>query len=490
LLNAGWQIALIAVVAALCDRLLRGTAARYRHKLWVAALAISLCLPALTSSGLSVGAFFSREAQSQTTAQLAIGASVPSPQLIPPDTPLQRKTHQKETNSFILVNRNVAAVLVVLYLLFLCYHGFKLLSAWKRTKAITRSAYQIEPLERVQTIIEKCQTALGVARVRIMCSNSVSMPVTVGTINPLILVPEQLLREGEPQVLTSAIGHEMVHVLRRDYFLNLIYELIYLPLSFHPAAALLRRRIRESRELSCDELVTERLLEAEIYARSLVQLAGAAVASDRPTTIITVGITDADILEERIMKLLSRPKRNVRGKNLLLITAAVLFAVPCVAAAPFALRIGINPLDAVVTPQQNANQEKRGAQKREDVKVKVSYKLTQKKAAPKREIVIGDKGEEIVLIPKIIAIRKLEREMRAKDQAELAKQARITMQQAIQVATNQQPGTVMECRLGREEGEVVYKLLILSGDDKESIATYFLISAIDGRVVKFEKEKR
>lgn len=67
------------------------------------------------------------------------------------------------------------------------------------------------------------------------------------------------MREADTDVLTSAIGHELVHVLRRDYLLNLAYELIYLPLSFHPAAALVRRRINQTRELSCDELVTEKL---------------------------------------------------------------------------------------------------------------------------------------------------------------------------------------------------------------------------------------
>jgi len=47
LLNASWQIALIVAFAAACDWLLRGTAARYRHGLWVAALGMAFVLPLL-----------------------------------------------------------------------------------------------------------------------------------------------------------------------------------------------------------------------------------------------------------------------------------------------------------------------------------------------------------------------------------------------------------------------------------------------------------
>ena len=49
LLNASWQVALVAVVASFADLLLRRTMARYRHRVWVAALVLSLALPLLTS---------------------------------------------------------------------------------------------------------------------------------------------------------------------------------------------------------------------------------------------------------------------------------------------------------------------------------------------------------------------------------------------------------------------------------------------------------
>ena len=83
---------------------------------------------------------------------------------------------------------------------------------------------------------------------------------------------------------------------------------LFVPISFHPAAALLRRRVKQTRELCCDELVAERILNAEVYARSLVRLAGSAPPLRRLSVTTTVGIADADILEARIMSLLKKTR--------------------------------------------------------------------------------------------------------------------------------------------------------------------------------------
>jgi len=355
LLNACWQIALVTAVAALCARLLRWASARHQHLFWVTALAFSFSLPVMTSAPLLVGAFFSEPPRA--TVQPAGVAFAPAPQLIP-DTqaslPTAPPAALKEAAPFIPINRNVAAVVVALYLLFLCYRGGKLSMAWRRARSLKRSAYPIELPEHVRTIVTECQTVLGMRQVRILCSNSIPVPIAVGSFNPLIILPDQLLRETDRGVLTAAIGHELIHVLRRDYLLNLIYEFISLPLSFHPATSLVKRRIRETRELSCDELVAEKLLDAAVYARSLVRLAGSAFNVSRPGATITVGIADADILEERVMTILRRPKISSRRRSLSLVAAMLFFVVPCAMAAPFALRININSRAAAVTAHQAA----------------------------------------------------------------------------------------------------------------------------------------
>ena len=63
------------------------------------------------------------------------------------------------------------------------------------------------------------------------------------------------------ELLTSAIGHEIIHIRVETTCFNFIYELLYLPLSFHPAAALIKTSNSDRLVNSaCDELVAERIL--------------------------------------------------------------------------------------------------------------------------------------------------------------------------------------------------------------------------------------
>jgi TonB family protein len=81
---------------------------------------------------------------------------------------------------------------------------------------------------------------------------------------------------------------------------------------------------------------------------------------------------------------------------------------------------------------------------------------------------------------------------------ELAKAARISMDQAIQIATSSSPGKVIECSLvgerWKEPGElakpsrVLYHVVILSGDEANPVTTHVLVNAVDGSVVQTEKE--
>ncbi len=360
LFNASWQIALVVGCAAACDWLLHGTASRYRHALWVAALGLAFVLP-LVGPVRQIRTVLSARSQSVATAAAPVFVTrVYSPDLDsfePPSTealaapPTVQPAWRNFLTTGIHLSRRVAISLLALYGLFLLYRAGQLAQAWRRTKAIVRTAYECEFSGQVKTIIANCQAAIGVERVRILCSNQVPVPITVGVSRPLIILPERLLEDVDEEVLTSAIGHELVHVARRDYLANLIYEFIYLPLSFHPAAALLRRRIKQTRELCCDESVAAKLLRAETYARSLVRLIGAAPLERRLAVDTTIGISESDILEVRIMSLLKTPKLTARRKRLLLITAVLLLVAPCVAATSFALTFDIDKQEPKVTPQ-------------------------------------------------------------------------------------------------------------------------------------------
>ncbi|HUQ33388.1 MAG TPA: M56 family metallopeptidase, partial [Pyrinomonadaceae bacterium] len=234
---------------------------------------------------------------------------------------------------------------VLSYVLFLCYGLFVLYRlgglwrSWRQARKLRRSAYERVAPGQMSAIALRCRAALGIRDVPLVCSSKATAPVTVGATRPLIILPESFYAMLADETLVSVLGHEMAHVRRRDYALNLAYEFLYLPVSFHPLTRFIKRQVDRTRELACDEMVTERLLEPKAYARALVNVASALLsAPDRQA--FTQGIFDADILEERIMKLTQKPGLKAkRAGRALITTAFTLLCLSCLAISTFSFEL-------------------------------------------------------------------------------------------------------------------------------------------------------
>jgi beta-lactamase regulating signal transducer with metallopeptidase domain len=473
LLNALWQIALIAGVASLGSWLLRNSLARYRHWVWATALCLTFLVPAFTTSRT----LFDNVAPANSPLTFERQSIAPfANEAVPPPLPVT-----SSFDSTFKLNQSLGLTLLGIYFAFLLYSTFKLIQAWQTTRRIRRRATELEPNDDVAEVIRRCELEFDTraGAIRVFRSETLPVPVTTGLFYPVIILPGSLLREGNVELLTSAIGHEFIHVARRDYVLNLLYELLFIPVSFHPAAALLRRRVRETRELCCDELVAERILNAEIYARSLVKLASSVPPLRRLSVTTTVGIADADILEARIMSLLKKPNFQTRWKKSLLIAVSLLLLVPCVAAAALAMRFDVAQ-DPAAQEQERKEKEKVEMKRREggmeEIKVRMANDPQFREEMERRQ--------------------KLEMEMQSIKQAALIRLSKLNMDQAIQIATSQTPGKVLLCSLdakGWEEpgklgkdGVVFYHVII--ADEVTPGSTHIWVNAIDGTIIKSEKE--
>jgi beta-lactamase regulating signal transducer with metallopeptidase domain len=168
---------------------------------------------------------------------------------------------------------SVAFLLAGGYLLFLFYRLARLSISYRGATRLRREANRREMSEMMRAIAKQCSDRLNIEETPILSSSKVAGPQMLGVRRKVILLPEKLFDERSSDLLTSVLGHEMAHVRRRDFLFNLIYEFIYLPVSFHPAAALVKRRIDQTRELACDEIVTEKLVDAPAYALAIVVIA-------------------------------------------------------------------------------------------------------------------------------------------------------------------------------------------------------------------------
>ena len=320
--NACWQIVVIAMVTAGGAFLLRHAPARYRHVLWIAALALCVVVPLLTSTH-TIPANQSELVRSTVQPPLTIARVSPEPDL--PVTHLtKRRTQVVSTTS------QTALWLTVAYALFVMWRLTRLARFWLRKQRLRNSATVDDLPLPIQSAAQRCRASFGLTRVEIARSSVARVPYTLGARQPLIVLPEAYCAATEER-LTSVVGHEMAHVARRDYLTNFICEVVTLPISFHPVTLLIKKEIDRARELACDELVSKRLLPPKLYARSLVWAAD--LSSDVRSQALLLSMFDSSSLEERIMrltrnrKMLSRQMATVLASTTLCLLCATAIAL-------------------------------------------------------------------------------------------------------------------------------------------------------------------
>jgi uncharacterized membrane protein YkoI len=169
------------------------------------------------------------------------------------------------------------------------------------------------------------------------------------------------------------------------------------------------------------------------------------------------------------MSLLKKPNVHTRWKKSLLIAVSLLLLVPCAAAAAFAMRFDVAQDPAAQEPERKDRE-----------------KLEMKRRMP----------SDPALVQEMERRRELEIEMKEVAEAAMVKLARITMEQAIQIATTQQPGKVLMSSLGAKgweepgklgkDGVVFYHVII--ADEVNPGSTHVWVNAIDGTIIKSEKE--
>ena len=114
---------------------------------------------------------------------------------------------------------------------------------------------------------------LGIRR-RVMLLNTVDLdaPAVIGWLRPAILWPASLMSGLTPAQLDGLLAHELAHVRRHDYLVNLLQSLVETLLFYHPAVWWLSRRIRQEREHCCDDIAARAIGDRAGYAEALVAL--------------------------------------------------------------------------------------------------------------------------------------------------------------------------------------------------------------------------
>jgi D-alanyl-D-alanine endopeptidase (penicillin-binding protein 7) len=123
--------------------------------------------------------------------------------------------------------------------------------------------------DRLSRLAERC----GLGReVRLRVVEGLASPITAGWWRPVVLVPASLVAGMPPHLLEALLAHELGHVRRHDYLVNLLQNVIETLLFYHPAVWWLSRRIRAEREQIADDFAARHLGEPRRLALALSEL--------------------------------------------------------------------------------------------------------------------------------------------------------------------------------------------------------------------------
>ena len=172
-----------------------------------------------------------------------------------------------------------------------------------------------------QETLRKLGAQIGLSRpVRLLVSALVQVPTVVGWLRPVVLVPVGALGGLPAEHLEALLLHELAHIRRHDYLVNILQSVAEALLFYHPAVWWVSGHIRAERELCCDDVAVSVTGDALTYARALAQL-----ESYRPAHLSAALAANGGSLADRIARLLGQSRPAVRtGLGPGVVTVAIL----------------------------------------------------------------------------------------------------------------------------------------------------------------------
>ncbi|HVE71727.1 MAG TPA: M56 family metallopeptidase [Thermoanaerobaculia bacterium] len=202
----------------------------------------------------------------------------------------------------------------------------RLMVSWIRARRLVhRDA--VPAAAELQLTAIRLADALGLrAAVKLLQSAAVEVPSVIGTLRPVILIPASALTGMTPEQIEMVLAHELAHIRRHDFLVNLLQAVVETLMFYHPAVWWMSRRVRIERENCCDDMAVAVCGNPLQYARALTRL-----EELRANTLPVVVAANGGSLLERIRRIAAGsnegPAANSRWAAALVMLVVVVMAI-------------------------------------------------------------------------------------------------------------------------------------------------------------------
>ena len=329
-----WEGATIALLALVALWGLRHRSPQARYAVACASLVAMLAAPIVTAAVLSRAIVVIAPAAVQRTAE-----AQPDTLAIPDATSASADAASLAIN--VLMARNESSIdvraggsrawlplVVMLWFAGVAVLLIRLLGGWWRITRLHRAARAAAPSAWTAAAARIAAT-LGLSRrVHVVDSSLVDTPTVIGWVKPVILLPIAAFAGLSPTQVEAILAHELAHVRRHDFLVNLLQTFAETVLFYHPAIWWVSARIRAEREHCCDVVALSVCGDAVSYAEALVELESWRTVHSR----LAIAATGGKLLT-RVRRLLGAPADDApRSLGAMLIAGVAALAI-CVAGA-------------------------------------------------------------------------------------------------------------------------------------------------------------
>jgi beta-lactamase regulating signal transducer with metallopeptidase domain len=161
--------------------------------------------------------------------------------------------------------------IVGFYLMGMVWFAIRLVYNYFQTNQLKTKGLTLLNEEWQQKIMQLAEKLNIEKKVSAYFSKYIDTPMMIGFLKPVILLPVAMINHLSAQQFEAILLHELAHIRRNDYLLNLLQSIIDTVLFFNPFTWWITKNIREEREKCCDEMVLQ-LSDPYHYARALLAL--------------------------------------------------------------------------------------------------------------------------------------------------------------------------------------------------------------------------
>jgi beta-lactamase regulating signal transducer with metallopeptidase domain len=268
LLHFLWQGSIVGILLFVVLCVFRKPQQRY----------LASCLALLTLAFLPVMTFVNLyEAPKQTvtasqTDNTVRDIELPQPETLQPSTPAAQPQPTQQVLNQSRLTLYLPWLVLVWFVGALILSGKLLLSFLALQRFRSKGVKLAE--QRLQLKLLEFAKQLNVKQtITLLESTLVPVPVVLGWLRPVILLPASAVSGLAPKQLEMLLTHELAHVLRRDYLVNVLQSALESLLFYHPVVWWVSAQIRKEREYCCDDIAVSFTGNVQSYAQTLLSLA-------------------------------------------------------------------------------------------------------------------------------------------------------------------------------------------------------------------------